>query len=176
MGCDSSKNRDIQESKRTRPEATLADQRSQEQPIIGASQPTLIDGASREDDFPGPESYTDRHVKETELLKEVIHRTSRKFIDIGQTPLEATTPEQPSHMHAMPARLTDGSQDILLLGLPTADEGNSVDSLSQPLVNDPDAMNEVFNYVSAKSYMSQIADVGELVQVLPMAEPKALAP
>ena len=39
-----------------------------------APNPVVIDS---EDDFPGPESYTDRHVKETELLKEVIHRTSR---------------------------------------------------------------------------------------------------
>mmetsp|Transcript_68295 Transcript_68295/g.120848 ORF Transcript_68295/g.120848 Transcript_68295/m.120848 type:complete len:166 (-) Transcript_68295:542-1039(-) len=161
MGCNSSKNKDLQASKRSRrlsaSEATI----SPREPLL-ASQPTAI-AVSPEDDFPGPESYTDRQMKETELLKEVIHRTSRKFIDIGQTPMEATTPEQPSHLQAMHA--SDGPRDLLLVGVPQADEINNVDLLGAALLNDPEAMTEVFNHLSSSDrYDPQFkSDGGELV-------------
>eukprot|EP00667_Euglena_gracilis_P022827 EG_transcript_25549 len=156
MGCNQSKSQDIEASKRPRADGS-GHAAHQQQPIV-MTQPLLA--APDHDEFRGPESYTDKYMRETDMLKAVIHRTSRRFIDIGQTPVEATSPEQPSHI---PPMAVDGSQDALLVSAFAADPAASVDLLSQPIPGDPDALNETFAFLGAERYIARLTDVGDIV-------------
>eukprot|EP01004_Peranema_trichophorum_P010068 NODE_8821_length_643_cov_28.126923_g8196_i0.p1 GENE.NODE_8821_length_643_cov_28.126923_g8196_i0~~NODE_8821_length_643_cov_28.126923_g8196_i0.p1 ORF type:complete len:170 (-),score=32.80 NODE_8821_length_643_cov_28.126923_g8196_i0:73-582(-) len=165
MGCNSSKSKDIEESKRIRADpVSVSPSRSAgtSGKITQPSQPSIIP-STLEDDFPIATSYTDRHIKETELLKDVIHKTSRKFIDIGQAPLEVATPEHPSLLQTLPARTGESKIEIVLFGLPHHDPSNGLDTVTSIALWEGDIMMEIFVNAHKSLDNLNITNVGDIV-------------
>jgi hypothetical protein len=165
MGCNQSRSKDIEDSRRVRTDAMGGAGHVAQAPVA-SSQPMAAAAELEQDEFRGvAESYTDRQMRETDLLKAVIHRTSRLFIDIAQIPIEATSPEQPSHMPPLAARLGDGAQDALLQGPWQTDPAAAVDSLlgPPPPGHDPDALAETFAYLAGDRHLQPLVDVGDIV-------------
>eukprot|EP00993_Chasmostoma_nieuportense_P005019 NODE_5660_length_627_cov_76.572000_g5496_i0.p1 GENE.NODE_5660_length_627_cov_76.572000_g5496_i0~~NODE_5660_length_627_cov_76.572000_g5496_i0.p1 ORF type:complete len:161 (+),score=34.55 NODE_5660_length_627_cov_76.572000_g5496_i0:69-551(+) len=159
MGCNESKNKDVEASRRARAPSPAKNIEPLER---SSSHGTPI--TSVEDDFGGMESYTDRHMKEAELLKEVIHRTSMRFIDIGQTPAFYGTPDAPSL--ALAQIPSGAASSSLWCRMPPADSANTWELLVAPVLKEPDGMTEVFANVAKGMEDFRITPVSELVVAL----------
>eukprot|EP00906_Rhabdomonas_costata_P001563 RCo002577 len=156
MGCNSSKKKDIDASKRFRTDLPSAAGPPSDVPH---SHPTAFLQAG-EEDFVAGKTPTDKQMLETELLREVLHRTSRRFIDIGQAALAPAEHSFPKAFQS-PSSRPDTSEPAQSR-LPRADEGNSAEILvlTVPQVTLPP---ELPQFVSVLLARNTIADVGELV-------------
>eukprot|EP00301_Raphidiophrys_heterophryoidea_P012154 c18512_g1_i1.p2 GENE.c18512_g1_i1~~c18512_g1_i1.p2 ORF type:complete len:175 (+),score=42.80 c18512_g1_i1:52-576(+) len=86
MGCNFSKQKDIQGSQRDREPILRNDSAAMTSPIgIGIGEGRNAD--DDENDVLGPGSYTEKRIREQDFLKHVIEDTTSNFIDIlGQPP------------------------------------------------------------------------------------------
>eukprot|EP00697_Spironema_sp_BW2_P011364 gnl/Spiro4/27026_TR13443_c0_g1_i1.p1 gnl/Spiro4/27026_TR13443_c0_g1~~gnl/Spiro4/27026_TR13443_c0_g1_i1.p1 ORF type:complete len:175 (-),score=16.04 gnl/Spiro4/27026_TR13443_c0_g1_i1:48-572(-) len=167
MGCNSSKSKDIENSRRPRvavpPVGGQASPSTQARGIPGAT--ASVGSAAK--------SYTENRMMETDLFVDVVDRAAQKFIDISQTPAPLEGKDAVERSAGYASQIASlHIQRTALFSLPgTALTSGNVSLHS--ILSQPSDLNEIKLAQTCARQMQQayasmhIVDIGELVVTLP---------